>query len=139
MRKHFTPPITEVIQYPITKCEVYTAPSMDQPSIVLDVNGVNLVEFPNFIQESTVFVSIRLPNNTRVFNWFEGTDSSDSIYSFAQQHLGTSPFSLIDRDVPSQSTVPLNQPISKALLPIHQGSTRNRFRLEVTTVLPSLT
>jgi hypothetical protein len=99
----------------------------------LVVNGVDLAAFPNFTQESTAFVSILLPDNTRIFHWFEGPDTSDAIYGFVQRHLGPVTFSLIDRDIacPENRVVPPAVVVSKALKPINPGSTRNRFRLQV--------
>jgi hypothetical protein len=102
-------------------------------SPVFLVNGVDLAAFPNFTQESTAFVSILLPNNRRIFHWFEATENASAIYGKVQRQVGSNHFTLIDRDIshPNDCVVSPDLPITKALRLIHPGSTRNRFRLEV--------
>jgi hypothetical protein len=100
---------------------------------ILQANGVSLADFKDFTQETTAFVSVVLPNRTRIFNWFAGADQSTSIYNFVRPSLpeGTQ-FELVDRDLPAvDCLVPPGLPIAKALRPINPGSSRNRLRLAV--------
>lgn len=99
------------------------------------IDGIDLLtNFPDLAQESTAFVSIILPDHTRIFNWFTGTKPAESIYDFVKESLPdeTKRFVLVDRDLPeAEDRIDPNLSIGKSFHHIYQGSNRSRYRLAV--------
>lgn len=85
-------------------------------------------------KESSLFLLIELPNRIRVFEWFSDTAPNSKVFEFVR-HISPS---LTNREIfihdkDTQEYLPKDeQPLKRVLFPIHKGSTRTRYCLQVT-------
>ena len=92
-----------------------------------------MAPYSEMARESTKFVIIDLPGHFRAYQWFTGNQMTDQIYNYARymsKYLENSRnFLLFDNDI--RAKVPKGIPISEALRPKNEKSTRSRYSLKI--------